>query len=305
MRKGISIKYMKRKTLLEAFLLEHINVEGAQFIATGNGVDLFRIDTWAAAQSFVLDSDTNRQAGSIFAQNQTLFDQHITNGSNKIYFYTTENTNRVIHAALYNHNATDLITLSNGQQYRIRNYSLEGLPRREMPDELLTADTLEWLPDITVTPVQTNNAEETPDTEITGEVADVETPANNTTPEDNTNDGSTADTNTTPNPENNVANNNASFSADLKIKVVKGEGVVVGVRRKEYPNGALVIPEYTENGIPITTIDSFAFYKVVLQRKLDCSYIREIKNFAFYRSNIHYIKWDKKKCKTYKDSFTI
>ena len=64
---------MKRKTLLEALLLEHINVEGAQFIATGDGVDLFRIDTWAAAQSFVLDSDTNRQAGTVFAQNQNLF----------------------------------------------------------------------------------------------------------------------------------------------------------------------------------------------------------------------------------------
>ena len=79
---------MKRKTLLEALLLEHINVEGAQFIATGDGVDLFRIDTWAAAQSFVLDSDTNRQAGTVFAQNQNLFDQHITNGANKMYFYT-------------------------------------------------------------------------------------------------------------------------------------------------------------------------------------------------------------------------
>ena len=144
---------MKRKTLLEAFLLEHITVEGAQFIATGDGVDLFRIDTWAAAQSFVLDSDTNRQAGTVFAQNQNLFDQHITNGANKIYFYTTEDTNRVIYAALYNHNATDLITLSSGQQYRVRNYSFEGLPGRAIPDELLTADTLEWLPDITVTPV--------------------------------------------------------------------------------------------------------------------------------------------------------
>ena len=299
---------MKRKTLLEAFLLEHITVEGAQFIATGDGVDLFRIDTWAAAQSFVLDSDTNRQAGTVFAQNQNLFDQHITNGANKIYFYTTEDTNRVIHAALYNHNATDLITLSSGQQYRVRNYSFEGLPGRAIPDELLTADTLEWLPDITVTPVQTNNVEETPniaDVEITGEVADDETPIdNNTAPEDTTNDGDAINTNTTPNPENNVANNNATSSADLKIKVVNGEGIVVGVRRKEYPNGVLVIPEYTENGIPITTIDSFAFYKIVLRVRLECPYIKEIKNFAFYRSDIAYINWDRRKCKTYINSFT-
>ena len=284
---------MKRKTLLEAFLLEHINVEGAQFIATGDGVDLFRIDTWAAAQSFVLDSDTNRQAGTVFAQNQNLFDQHITNGANKIYFYTTEDTNRVIHAALYNHNATDLITLSSGQQYRVRNYSFEGLPGRAIPDELLTADTLEWLPDITVTPVQTNNVE------------DDETPIdNNTAPEDTTNDGDATNTNTTPNPENNVANNNATSSADLKIKVVNGEGIVVGVRRKEYPNGTLVIPEYTENGIPITTIDSFAFYKIVLGVRLECPYIKEIKNFAFYHSDIAYINWDRRKCKTYINSFT-
>ena len=284
---------MKRKTLLEALLLEHINVEGAQFIATGDGVDLFRIDTWAAAQSFVLDSDTNRQAGTIFAQNQNLFDQHITNGTNKIYFYTTEDTNRVIHAALYNHNAADLITLSSGQQYRVRNYSFEGLPGRAIPDELLTADTLEWLPDITVTPVQTNNVE------------DDETPIdNNIAPEDTTNDGDATNTNTIPNPENNVANNNATSSADLKIKVVNGEGVVVGVRRKEYPNGILVIPEYTENGIPITTIDSFAFYKVVLRGRLECPYIKEIKNFAFYRSDIAYINWDRRKCKTYINSFT-
>ena len=294
---------MKRKTLLEAFLLEHITVEGAQFIATGDGVDLFRIDTWAAAQSFVLDSDTNRQAGTVFARNQNVFDQHITNGANKIYFYTTEDTNRVIYAALYNHNATDLITLSSGQQYRVRNYSFEGLPGRAIPD-----GTLEWLPDITVTPVQTNNVEETPniaDVEITGEVAGDETPIdNNTTPEDTTNDGDAINTNTTPNPENNVANNNATSSADLKIKVVNGEGIVVGVRRKEYPNGVLVIPEYTENGIPITTIDSFAFYKIVLRVRLECLYIKEIKNFAFYHSDITYIKWDRKKCKTYKDSFT-
>ena len=60
-----------------------------------------------------------------------------------MYFYTTEDTNRVIHAALYNHNATDLITLSSGQQYRVRNYSFEGLPGRAIPDELLTVDTLE------------------------------------------------------------------------------------------------------------------------------------------------------------------
>ena len=284
---------MKRKTLLEALLLEHINVEGAQFIATGDGVDLFRIDTWAAAQSFVLDSDTNRQAGTVFAQNQNLFDQHITNGANKIYFYTTEDTNRVIHAALYNHNATDLITLSSGRQYRVRNYSFEGLPGRAIPDELLTADTLEWLPDITVTPVQTNNVE------------DDETPIdNNTAPEDTINDGDATNTNTTPNPENNVANNNATSSADLKIKVVNGEGIVVGVRRKEYPNGTLVIPEYTENGIPITTIDSFAFYKIVLRVRLECPYIKEIKNFAFYRSDIAYINWDRRKCKTYVNSFT-
>ena len=284
---------MKRKTLLEAFLLEHITVEGAQFIATGDGVDLFRIDTWAAAQSFVLDSDTNRQAGAVFAQNQNLFDQHITNGANKMYFYTTEDTNRVIHAALYNHNATDLITLSSGQQYRVRNYSFEGLPGRAIPDELLTVGTLEWLPDITVTPVQTNNVE------------DDETPIdNNTPPEDTTNDGDATSTNTTPNPENNVANNNATSSADLKIKVVNGEGIVVGVRRKEYPNGVLVIPEYTENGIPITTIDSFAFYKIVLRGRLECPYIKEIKNFAFYRSDIAYINWDRRKCKTYVNSFT-
>ena len=284
---------MKRKTLLEAFLLEHITVEGAQFIATGDGVDLFRIDTWAAAQSFVLDSDTNRQAGTVFAQNQNVFDQHITNGANKIYFYTTEDTNRVIHAALYNHNATDLITLSSGQQYRVRNYSFEGLPGRAIPDELLTVDTLEWLPDITVTPVQTNNVE------------DDETPIdNNIAPEDTTNDGDATSTNTTPNPENNVANNNATSSADLKIKVVNGEGIVVGVRRKEYPNGVLVIPEYTENGIPITTIDSFAFYKIVLRGRLECPYIKEIKNFAFYRSDITYINWDRRKCKTYINSFT-
>ena len=102
----------------------------------------------------------------------------------------------------------------------------------------------------------------------------------------------------------NVVNNNATSSADLKIKVVNGEGIVVGVRRKEYPNGILVIPEYTENGIPITTIDSFAFYKVVLRVRLECPYIKEIKNFAFYRSDIAYINWDRRKCKTYKNSFT-
>ena len=125
---------------------------------------------------------------------------------------------------------------------------------------------------------------------LTGEVTDDETPIdNNTAPEDTTNDEDTINTNTTPNPENNVANNNATSSADLKIKVVNGEGIVVGVRRKEYPDGVLVIPEYTENGIPITTIDSFAFYKIVLRVRLECPYIKEIKNFAFYHSDIAYI----------------
>lgn len=324
-RKDILIKYMKRKTLLEALLLEHINVEGAQFIATdgAGGIDLFRIDTWDAAQAFVLDSATNRQAGTVFTQSQNLFNQHIANGQNKLYFYVLENTNRVIHAALYNHNATDLITLSSGQQYRVRDYSLEGLPGRNIPDELLTEDALNWLPDATVTPVRTNNNVEEnniSDIEISGTVigdneTDVESNNNTLNVAGNTTvvtNDTVADDANTPEPENttddvnannNNANNTLTRNTDIKIKIVNGEGIVVGVRKKIYPNGTLTIPEFTEDGIPITTIAPFAFYGISLY-KLNCPDIKEIKNFAFYNSDIDRINYDKNNCKKYMDSLT-
>lgn len=313
---------MKRKTLLEALLLEHINVEGAQFIATDGvgGVDLFRIDTWDAAQAFVLDSNTNRQAGTVFTQSQNLFNQHITNGQHKLYFYVLENTNRVIHAALYDHNATNLITLSSGQQYRVRNYSLEGLPERNIPDELLTEDALNWLPDATITPVRIdNNAEENNISDIEATDTMLDNNETSATPNNNTlnvagnatvaaNDTVANDANTTA-PEsttadgdvNNNTNNTSTRNTDIKIKIVNGEGIVVGVRKKNYPNGILTIPEFTEEGIPITTIAPFAFYGISLYQ-LKCPNIKEIKNFAFYNSDIDRINYDENNCKKYRDS---
>ena len=49
---------MKKKTLLEALLLERVNVTGADYIGTVDDIDLFRIRTWAAAQEFVCAGTT-------------------------------------------------------------------------------------------------------------------------------------------------------------------------------------------------------------------------------------------------------
>lgn len=79
---------MARRILREA-----INVEGATYIASANGYDLFDITTYEAAQQFV-NARNNNPAGSDWVQNEAVFNANI-NDRVHLYFFANADTNQV------------------------------------------------------------------------------------------------------------------------------------------------------------------------------------------------------------------
>ena len=80
-------------------LFEAIEVPGAQLLYESNTYDVFKITTWAAAQSFVLEG-SEENAGTYYVQNESTFNEHIDNETSDLFFFVRSNTNNVVLGAL-------------------------------------------------------------------------------------------------------------------------------------------------------------------------------------------------------------
>ena len=107
-------------------LNEAIQVDGAIFIDSAKGFDLFDITTWAAAQEFENDSD-NVFAGESYVQSETTFNDNI-NEHQHLYFFVRENTNKVVAAVVKGSNTSSRIGIKNLSSSLIihTNYQLEN-----------------------------------------------------------------------------------------------------------------------------------------------------------------------------------
>ncbi len=263
---------MKKKTLLEALLLEHVNVTGADYIGTVDDIDLFRIRTWAAAQEFVC-AGTTTLAGEKWCQNEGTFNRNI-NETTKLYFFVNRDTYAVVLGAISSDSMSSFTY--QGQTYAA-NYMLEDTSGRNNCSVDLTI--LNLLPDFVLeepsieTAVQ--NAEENvgendniEDT-ITGDSA-VEDEINFDEEEDasvSNNVSSTEEKNEEPSDER-------TNSDALKIRIVGNHAEVVGCAQVPHPDQLIDIPE-TYQGKPVTKIAPFAFYKIKADG-INAPYIQEI-----------------------------
>lgn len=100
-------------------LTEAIQVPEATLIGTSHGYDLFKILSWNAAQQFVLHTNTSRTAGQAYTRDENTFNSNI-NDSINLYFFTLENTNQVIGAAVTGADNSDIILYSNDGDNQIR-----------------------------------------------------------------------------------------------------------------------------------------------------------------------------------------
>ena len=158
---------MKKKTLLEALLLEHVNVTGADYIGTVDDIDLFRIRTWAAAQEFVC-AGTTIPAGEKWCQNESTFNRNI-NETTKLYFFVNRSTYAVVLGAISS-NSMNRFTYQ-GQTYKA-NYILEDTSGRNTCS--VDLDTLNLLPDFALeepnTETVVQNDEENDEIETNNEI---------------------------------------------------------------------------------------------------------------------------------------
>lgn len=90
-------------TRRRANIFEAIAVGGATFIGNDRNFDLFRIETWEAAQQFVTLGGS--AAGVAYTQNEATFNTNIRSADGQspyeLYFFVEENTNRVQTAVLH------------------------------------------------------------------------------------------------------------------------------------------------------------------------------------------------------------
>jgi len=118
---------MKKIRKIKKILKEAIQVEGAEHIGSDKGIDLFRINSYEAAQQFICH-ENNSAAGQKFIQSEDTFNNHAApGGDHTLYFFTYENTNEVIAAMLSNQSWT--IQLSNNMRFEL-NYAYEDFNAR-------------------------------------------------------------------------------------------------------------------------------------------------------------------------------
>lgn len=91
-------------------LFEAIEVPGAQLLYESDAYDVFKITTWAAAQSFVLE-DSEENASPYYVQNESTFNEHINNDTQCLFFFVRSNTNKVVLGALLMPSETGRITI--------------------------------------------------------------------------------------------------------------------------------------------------------------------------------------------------
>lgn len=256
-------------------LNEHIEVENAEFITTIDQYDIFRILTYNAAQEFV-NADNNRAAGENWTQSENTFNSNI-NDNCRLYFITNINTNRVVLGCLYTGNNATYNVVWENQNFRI-NYQLEDTEGHYNNLNLsVPINVLEGLPNVTIENL--NNSETETEVETEDETTEIENSEQNI--ELNTeNQNSEEEENETQEVKPKIKHTEIERNtlAILKIKIVKNEAIIVGCAKAT--GRQLQIPEYTEDGIRITTIDSYAFYNNPIDR-LHCPYITKFKPYWF------------------------
>lgn len=97
---------LKKRVDEKLSLTEHVNVDNAVYIGTGNGYDVFRIATFQAMQQFkVGTSDTPCN----FTHNESDFNSHLGEGHNlHLYLFVDEDTYRCWGAVLDNQSETNI-----------------------------------------------------------------------------------------------------------------------------------------------------------------------------------------------------
>lgn len=142
---------------------EAIRVEGAEYIGTGNGYDVFDIRTYEAAQQFRIE-DRDHQAGAAYTQNESTFNANI-NESQHLYFFAEENTNRVYGAAVKGSNTHSNVTFvgENGSEIEIRcNFLFENAAENSSKTYYNKPLPFYWIPDFSFegqTPFSQNSTE--------------------------------------------------------------------------------------------------------------------------------------------------
>lgn len=133
-------------------LIEALNIPNAEVVAENvNGFDLFRIRTWAAAQSFVVDN-SETLAGEYWTHNENIFNSNI-NDQQLLYFFAHADSNRVIAAVVFDNGSHRLI-LQDGGVNITGNFDFEScndhhnnvpvnLPLFAIPDAHLSYNNIE------------------------------------------------------------------------------------------------------------------------------------------------------------------
>lgn len=85
-------------------LNEELHIEGAEYLGSDYGYDVYNIKTFEAAQEFHVAGDEHAPAGNAWAQSAEKFDQYITNSTSgqKIIFFAAENT-KAVHLGVLTH----------------------------------------------------------------------------------------------------------------------------------------------------------------------------------------------------------
>ena len=144
---------------MNKLLLEHLNIDGATYITSNNGFDLYEITTYEAAQQFTGCIHRGSPAGADHFQNQDTFNQHITNGNVRAFFITASDSNAVLEA-LITSNSSFTVTVD-GNTATIRGYEKEG--DAQHPIEML--GLYSSLPDVVIVDNREDNQEVEDNTE--------------------------------------------------------------------------------------------------------------------------------------------
>ena len=90
-------------------LTEDLHIDGATFIGSAYGFDVYDVKTWAAAEQFALSEVSSRDgadistAGTAFLRSEQIFNRHI-NETIKLYLFVEEGTNKTHLAAIRHDN---------------------------------------------------------------------------------------------------------------------------------------------------------------------------------------------------------
>lgn len=88
---------MPRKCQNRNTILEELEIDGAEYIGSGKGYDVYKINTFNAAQQFIADDDL---AGEVYTFDEATFNQSLIQDSWELYFIVTGGTNKVKYAII-------------------------------------------------------------------------------------------------------------------------------------------------------------------------------------------------------------